>query len=418
MTHASTQGRTVGTSLGDELKSRLLIVLTFVLSLQLGDIISRPITDGVLYLIVASLLEVSIIIVIFRMFGDKSIARDINELNFYALLIHLIAIPLYLNKVQSEYHNWAMNGLFFLGLARLLYFGPRTASGDFKGLPSFGLLSYLRQQYALPQWNNLHSTTNLLPTICFFASAIPLWLITLRTNDPTISASVCVTMIFVFMLARNQTPPTQLSEAAKSHLAALSKSDVIEIFNEHALAQREDGSALTPRNVALQLMNAYAKTHPVMRNVSLAMMIKVARSNANSTSSQTLNANMVGLFSFLYALREMGKEQKEHMDALDIQKADLARLHLAIHSEGMFTLDEAGRVAFIDYVMQFTNETVPDTTLILAIDVLTTAWLHVILDTREPYMADYDKIAQMTHEFYMKFQFRVQGRDAVKMSPC
>ncbi len=418
MTHTSTQGRTAGTSLGEELKSRLLIILTFALTWRLGEIISQPITDGVLYLIVVSLLEVSIIILIFRMFGDKSIARDINELNFYALLIHLIAMPLYLNKVQSEYHNWAISGLFFLGLARMLYFGPRTASGDFKGLPSFGLLSYLRQQYALWQLHNLHSNTNLLPAICFFASAIPLWIITLRTNDPAISASVCVTMIFVFMLARKQTPPKQLSDAAKNQLAALSHSDVIEIFNEHALAQRDGGSALTPRNVALQLMNAYAKTHPIMRNVSLATMIRVARMHTNSTSSQTVNANKIDLFVFLFALREMGKEQKEHMAALDIQKADLARLHLAIQSEGMFTLDEAGRVAFIDYVMQFTRETVPDTSLILAIDVLITAWLHVILDTREPYMADYDKIAQMSDEFYMKFQHGAPKPDAVKMSPC
>lgn len=417
MTHTSTIGRT-SASLSEELKTRLLMILTFVLSSRLGEIISQPITDGVMYFIVVSLLEVSIIILIFRMFGDKSIARDINELNFYALLAHLIAIPLYLNGINSDYHNRTIDGLFYLGIARMLYFGPRTQSGDFKGLPTFGILSYLRQKYVTWQRGNLRGNADLMPVICFFASAIPLWIITFRTNDPAISASVCVTMIFIFMLARNQTPPKQLSDAAIEQLAALSKDDVIEIFNQHALDQQEEGSALTPRNVALQLMNAYAKTHPIMRNVALASTIKVARMHASDYTSETIHSGKLRLWAHLYALRQIGREQKEYMDALKIQKLDLARLHIAVQSEGMFKLDAAGRLAFMDYVMQFTPETLPDTTLILAIDVLVTAWLHVILDTRDEYMADYDSIKRMTSDFYLKFQHNIPSADAVKMPPC
>jgi hypothetical protein len=67
--------------------------------------------------------------------------------------------------------------------------------------------------------------------------------------------------------------------------------------------------------------------------------------------------------------------------------------------------------------MQFTSETLPDTTLMLAVDVLITAWLHVILDTSDEYMADYDSIERMTFEFYLKFRQNIPSADAVKISP-
>ncbi len=390
-------------SLGEELKSRLLLIFIFVLSSRLGDIISQPITDGVMYFIVASLLEVSIIIVTFRMFGDKSICRDINELNFYALLAHLIAIPFYLNSVPSKYHNWALDGVVYLGVARMLYFGPRTQDGDFKGLPNFGLLSFLRQKYVYWQLNHLRSNLNIIPTICFFASAIPLWLITFRTNDPSISVSVCVAMIFVFMLANAQTHGKKLNGAANAQMAALSRDEVIDILNQQALTEREMASALTPRNVALQLMDAYVKTHPVIRNISLAIMIRGARTHADKLTSKTIRAMQLEMTICLGTLQEIGNEQKRRMQNLEIRQQDLARLHLALQSEEMIKLDADGRCAFMDYVMQFSAKTLPDTTFVLALDMLITAWLHLILDVNGEYMADFDNIERMSKQFYVKF---------------
>ena len=81
----------------EEIKIRGMMVifmfLVFRLNSMLAQLISQPGTNGPLQLLIYSLLDLVSVIFLSLLFKNKRISRDLNELNFYSMLIHLIYIP-------------------------------------------------------------------------------------------------------------------------------------------------------------------------------------------------------------------------------------------------------------------------------------------------------------------------------------
>lgn len=188
----------------EEIKIRGMMVifmfLVFRLNSILAQLISQPGTNGPLQLLIYSLLDLVSVIFLSLLFKNKRISRDLNELNFYSMLIHLIYIPFYFYGVRAIYHNTAINILLVAVAIRLVYFGKRTSDGDYQGLPVFGLLGLLRMWYSAGSMT-LKIKFAHLPSILFFGCAAPLWFIAYTSNDLQVALTVAGLMVFVFFIA-------------------------------------------------------------------------------------------------------------------------------------------------------------------------------------------------------------------------
>ena len=271
----------------EEIKIRGMIAIFMFLVFKLNSVIAQPIEDEPTKLIVYSLLDLVLIILLPLLFADKRISRDLNELNFYSMLVHLAYLPMYLQGVRATYHNNAINILLVLFALRLVYFGSKTSDGDFKGFPTFGALGLFRL------WRESHNFTfkfcNHLPSILFFGAAAPLWFISYRSNDTPITMTVVALMMFVFFIAtkmNNQNKQIAAEQAAKNESETANKKDadaeaLVKVFNARSATNkalilelvtnnfsRED-NPITRRNN--EVMDTYAKRYyfPIGRLMQL-----------------------------------------------------------------------------------------------------------------------------------------------------
>ena len=185
-------------SLTNELKTRAKIGLLMLLAMQMSLVVNSSINNISVLMVLASLMEIVTIVIISRFAGQSNVARDFNEFSFYALILHLIEIPVfYYTDLSSDFHNNGAWILFGLGGLRLFYFGPKTAGGDYQGLPTFGLLAHVQNELAKTQKIAFKYWSEIL----FFGAAIPLWFIVWRTNDQEVSLTIIVLMLFIYFMS-------------------------------------------------------------------------------------------------------------------------------------------------------------------------------------------------------------------------
>lgn len=184
----------------EELKIRLNIGVFMILGWPLTRIVSLPLKNAGLMLVLYSLIEIVSIIIILRFCGQRNIGRDINELNVYALLLHIITIPTYYyTNIPVEYHRNGIWALLIAALVRLSYFGKLDENGDYKGLPAFGLFAKVQQLYSAHIKKDRHAFQH-WPDILFFGSALPLWFIIWKTNDQSITITAIGLMLFIYFI--------------------------------------------------------------------------------------------------------------------------------------------------------------------------------------------------------------------------
>ncbi len=188
------------TGIKREVIYRIQIALFWYLCILLGNTVLRPVTDGVLYLIVSALFELFTIQAMRGLFGDTPLIRDANEINFYAFLIHLAAIPFYLSGVSSSYHNNALTFIILLYLIRLFYFSENQATHEYKGWKTFGALGFAYR--LVMKHGNGPITSHLVyigKAVIALGTVIPLWLITTQTNDQQTSLFTILTTSFILI---------------------------------------------------------------------------------------------------------------------------------------------------------------------------------------------------------------------------
>lgn len=198
----SINASTTKTGLITEICNRLLIGLFMFLCWKLTRIVLKPIENGDEKLIMTSLIEVAMMVVMALFSGRSKVVQDANEFNCYALLVHLIYLPAFYLDVMPIYHNVAIRIILCLVVARLLYFGPRTNDGGFKGLPVFGLLGHIQSLIGEKENSKLGRFFSHAPSVLFFGSCIPIWIIVARSNDIVITSNVIALMLFIFVMAQ------------------------------------------------------------------------------------------------------------------------------------------------------------------------------------------------------------------------
>lgn len=378
--------------LSEEIFRRLMMALFVFLCWQCADIILHPITDGFLYLIILCLFAVPEMVVTVLLFGNRNITRDINELNFYGLIIHLIALPLYRYGIPSVYHNMAIYGIICLIVARLLWIDPRTADGDFRGLPVFGYLGCARRWLESRQRMKTDELYPYWAAVLFFGSVVPIWLIMLRTNDQMVTFATAALMVFIFFIAR-----VFQAQFDARHPAALTPSLAHPITKE--------ARPTNPRDIARQLLNAYHAIHPEVQvnNVAFSKHRAHAFPDDNILHPDSMAARRHEWLKQIVELSRLAEIKLIRKHSQSIEKDDFARLSLAFR--GCFSLNPAnGELKYyIKHVIGSDRAFFNDTTMMLACDLLISAWLRILLHCDDIQLVSYAELDALSRSFVKKF---------------
>jgi hypothetical protein len=393
----------------EELACRLMIGTFIFLCWKLTQAILKPVEDGVVQLVLLILSEIPVMVVMALLFGKRNVTQDVIEFNFYALLVHAIGIPIYLVGIESTYHNNAIIVLWCLTLGRLLYVGPRTPHGDdFKGLPTFGVIGHVRQwlEETPPSKGKLFYRYS--AHFLFFGSALPLWLIMIRSNDSFITSTIVTLMIFVFLIANHwhRRNTFMQNEAERLRIDLLALRQEVENLKQKQSINQQETMQDSVRDVAGQLLAAYKSTHPNIQNMNVTIAKYVERNFPDESifHPASISVRRARAATQLVELVAIAKDQLQRNECLGNLQADVARLTAKFNASLKFELDEVGMVAFMDYVMGLPPLEVPDTTFLLACDVLTTAWMRCLFSSdTQALKAEYSVIELLTREFLARF---------------
>ncbi len=397
-----------------EISRRAMLGLFILLTNICSSIILQPVEDGYVRLILVSLFEVPVMVIISLFFGNKNIACDINEFNCYGLLLHLIYIPAYLHGVSSMYHNVGIKVLLVLCALRSVYFGPRIAGGDFKGLGVFGILAHVRQLFQLRQQGDKNAFFRYWQHLLFFGSAIPLWIIMIRSSDIFVTGTIAGLMVFIFIMANTMQVELNKFRPDPDMRVPDIRAPEMRVPDSSSLPAQGDVHVLrsTVRDVAAQFLHAYKSTHPSMKNLNAAIAKYVQRTFPDDSvfGPASISARRANVLTQLAELMIIAREQLQQntesakagkVESLD---ADISRLTAKFDASLKFELDETGMIAFMDYVMGQPPLELADSTFVLACDVLATAWLRCLLsDGASVFAQEYANIDFVTKEFLARF---------------
>jgi hypothetical protein len=393
------------TKLREEFIRRLMLGLFAFLCTICFSVIVRPNTEGHIYLILLCLFEVPVMVIIALASGNNNITRDLNELNFYGLICHLIYLPFYFQGVPSVYHNTAIKILLVVFAIRLCYFGPRTADGDFKGLPIYGLLGYTRQWLAARR-AAMDTSFQHWAAVLFFGSAVPLWLFMLYFNDLRVTASIAGLMVFIFFISNYlHALQTRTAPVQRQTIAIVPQPSPLPALPDAATAP-DELPLVSVRDVAAQLLDAYKRTHPMAQNINVAVAIHLGRafpSDASLVNPQSLSARRQQWLKQIVALAQLAKDQMVRKQKVNLEWNDISRLTNSFEASFKMDLSGDGLKLFMQYVMSFEPYGLTDTTMLLGCEVLVTAWLRVLLYANDVYMEEYDALEMVSNAFVRKF---------------
>jgi hypothetical protein len=415
----------------------------FFLSWACTNFVLRPVPEGHIQLVLVTLLEISVMVITALLFGDRRVVRDINELNAYALLFHLAYLAFYFFGLDPVYHNTACEVLLCLAVARFLYFGPRTADGDFQGMPVFGLLGHARQWWQARQHGRAERFDAWLPSILFFGSAVPLWGIMICVHDLLVTTVLAVLMSFIFFIskhlharlfalqtqsatARAALADEQTAHAATANALATCRAELAASQNHlrqlQAQLARYSGNTTLPalyahaslleslpahidpqaQEVARQLIVNWQETHPAMRNLQVALVQYMAcQFPADSVfAAQSIAGRSAKALRELAQLLFIVKEQinlleTEELEAVDFEFLPTNNLHAP-----MFDIDTMAVKSFMTYVLLVPHAALTNRTLIMTCEMLTTALLRILLSQcGTEYLHDFPELEELTQKF-------------------
>ncbi len=402
-----------------EVFDRAKMALFMALSSGAVFFVLKPSLAGHIHLIALSLAEISAMVIFTLWFGGKNVARDINELNFYALMAHLVYLPAYFNGVITIYHSTAINILLCLAIVRLLYVGPRTADGsDFKGLPTFGLLGHAQEWLANKEQTRPNAIAKFLPHLLFFGSALPLWFIMIRSNDLVVTGTVAGLMLFIYLMALQfqnamdaahaQIAALNAQIAARTHAytapvpapitPATPSTEIAPAITAQVAHQPDMMSA---RDFSALILAAYGKTHQDLRPILAAVNLHFAHQHPQTPPAIAvpLKERRIELLDNLSILMTLAT----HQSRAHISDDDLANLNGTFSQLFDHQLIDATLRKYIDFVSEINVRDASDTSIYLACDALTLAWLKIIFDYSNDNFAEQEQLKQLTCAIIEKF---------------
>jgi hypothetical protein len=181
----------------ESVRLRVMIFTFFYLSLEFSRMfISASAETYPFMAILADLFfSVAIVIIFNLLYGEENTGRDVNTLNFYATIIHLIYIPSYYYGYQfAMYHNYAaqvINGLIVL---RLFYFGSRQI------LSRIAIIEHSKK-WLMSSNFFLNQYVNGLTIALFILCAIPLFTLIYCINTEQMRVTGIAIVLYAFYVA-------------------------------------------------------------------------------------------------------------------------------------------------------------------------------------------------------------------------
>jgi uncharacterized coiled-coil protein SlyX len=355
-------------------------------------------------------------------------------------LAHLVYLAVYFLDIHYIYHTIAIRTLGCIAIARLLYFGPRTAEGDFKGLPTFGLLGHARLWWQARTPAHDARIDAYLPNLLFFGSAIPLWVIMVRSHDLLVTMILAVLMSFIFFITKYlqaritalQTQQREQQQAIRAGQDALAscqaelQASQAQQRQLHSQLNKYEGNRLSmalythanlldkqstgpdqPQVQALaqQLIKNWQATHPAMRNLQLPLTQYMACQfpddsvfKADSITQRSAKA-LRELAELLFITREqVNLVQSGQVETLDFEFLPTNQDHAPL-----FDIDTMAVKGFMTYVLLIPYKKLSNRTLMLCCEVLSTALLRILLSQcGKEYLGDFAELEELTQQFVSK----------------
>ena len=415
--------------IGHQLGIRVMMFAFLFLTWAFGEtFITTTAKDHIALTFIALVsFEATIIIVFGLLYDDESIGRDINTLNFYGLICHLLYVVGYLLHLQvGELHNNAIIGLMGVAFFRSLYFGSSAV---------FGPISIL--EIAKTWINNNkyygHKTINRLTILLFVLCAAPLFTVIYVVNTDQMTITGIAIVLFTFHIAlsrKNSAPPQAMKINGKQGANSFineSNSELntdeallLQLFNEKSVAGKADilrfaangataagAAALSDvptvnkkRELVHSLMDAYYATHPQAKNILIAVNWYFARAFPRNRdhNSLTLTERRRDWLMLIKELMFLGSELGKNKDTFTW--GDFARFQATF--ESIFPSESGGREAILaglEYAKQIGGLKATDTQIILAADILISAWFQLILKDDDDYFSLYPELEQVSAKF-------------------
>ncbi len=169
------------------------------------------------------------VIIIFNLrYGNSHIGRDVNTLNFYGLIFHLLYLVFYFQGYQvAFYHNTAIKIINALIVLRLFYFGDREL------LSRIAIIEHIKAIFH-EQHGIVGTYINGLTIALFLLSAVPLFILIYIINTDEMRIIVIALCYLLFLLPSNflikekniqsTVPESALSEAQQAELTQVKNS--------------------------------------------------------------------------------------------------------------------------------------------------------------------------------------------------
>jgi hypothetical protein len=241
--------------LSSEIKVRMKIAIFMVLLFQFTNEIQPTNQSALLFYAFYALLEISSMVVVYRFSGNSAVGKDINEINLYALLIHIFRIPVYFfTELPMEIFKYSIWTLLILSILRLLYF-KKSPNGDYQGIKLFFILESIRNKFTSKK-----GSFNYWSELLFFGSAIPLWFIIYKTNDQSVTITVVGLMLFIYVISDAIKTQAVLLKAADNE-AELHADEalLLQVFNNKSVAEKAYILKLVAADYGIEIAEEKAK---------------------------------------------------------------------------------------------------------------------------------------------------------------
>lgn len=139
--------------------------------------------------------DATAIIILNLLYGEHSVGRDTNTLNFYGIVCHLVYIPLFYGGYHvGAYHNIAIKCINALIVLRLFYFGSRDL------LANIAIIERAKK-WLLSDRFLLNHYVNGLTFAIFLLCAIPLCTLIYLINTDEMRITGIAVILFSFFVA-------------------------------------------------------------------------------------------------------------------------------------------------------------------------------------------------------------------------
>lgn len=157
------------------------------------------------------------------LYGTENIEHDVNTLNFYALVCHLIFVAFYFYGYQvADYHNYAAKLINGLTVLRLFYFGNREF------FSRIAIIEHCKN-WLFDSRCFVNNYINGMTIALFVLCAIPLFTLIYFINTDQMRVTGIAIILFAFFTAIEKSDKNKTAKTSRDATAKINNDVIIQV---------------------------------------------------------------------------------------------------------------------------------------------------------------------------------------------